>query len=105
MVGITAPSRLRFSILKGIEMKKIYSVIACLLLGACANRDYLAHLPNTELIVDKAMPPLTRNEVMNGIMDCESAGTRPVVITSRRKINGFLSEIPVEVTCMPKYIK
>ena len=86
-------------------MKKIYSVIACLLLGACANRDYLASIPNTELIVDKAMPPLSRNEVMNGIMDCESAGTRPVVITSRRKINGFLSEIPVEVTCMPKYIK
>jgi hypothetical protein len=57
------------------------------------------------LIVDKAMPPLSRNEVMNGIMDCESAGTRPVVITSRRKINGFLSEIPVEVTCMPRYVR
>jgi hypothetical protein len=56
-------------------------------------------------MVDKAIPPLTRNEVVNGIMDCEAAGTRPVVITSRRKINGFLSEIPVEVTCMPKYIK
>jgi hypothetical protein len=55
--------------------------------------------------VDKAIPPLSRNEVVNGIMDCEAAGTRPVVITSRRKINGFLSEIPVEVTCMPKYIK
>lgn len=86
-------------------MKKIYSVIACLLLGACASRDHLASLPNTELMVDKAIFSLTRNEVVNGIMDCEAAGTRPVVITSRRKINGFLSEIPVEVTCMPKYIK
>jgi hypothetical protein len=28
-----------------------------------------------------------------------------VVITSRRKINGFLSEIPVEVTCMPRYVR
>jgi len=65
----------------------------------------LASLPNTELMVDKAIFSLTRNEVVNGIMDCEAAGTRPVVITSRRKINGFLSEIPVEVTCMPKYIK
>ena len=86
-------------------MKKVYIVLACVLLGACASRDPIANLPNTELIVDRAMPPLSRNEVMNGIMDCESAGTRPVVITSRRKINGFLSEIPVEVTCMPKYIK
>jgi type IV pilus biogenesis protein CpaD/CtpE len=86
-------------------MKKIYAVLLCGLLGACASKDYIADLPNTVLIVDKAMPPLTRNEVMNGIMDCESAGTRPVVITSRRKINGFLSEIPVEVTCMPRYIR
>jgi type IV pilus biogenesis protein CpaD/CtpE len=86
-------------------MKKIYSVMVCVLLGACASQDPIASLPNTVLIVDKSMPPLSRNEVVNGIMDCEAAGTRPVVITSRRKINGFLSEIPVEVTCMPKYIK
>jgi hypothetical protein len=86
-------------------MKKIYGVMVCVLLGACASRDPIASLPNTTLIVDKAMPPLSRNEVMNGIMDCESAGTRPVVITSRRKINGFLSEIPVEVTCMPRYVR
>jgi type IV pilus biogenesis protein CpaD/CtpE len=86
-------------------MKKIYSVMVCVLLGACASKDPSASIPNTVLIVDKAMPPLTRNEVVNGIMDCESTGTRPVVITSRRKINGFLSEIPVEVTCMPRYIR
>ena len=86
-------------------MKKIYVVLLCSLLGACASKDPLANIPNTVLLVDKVMPPLSRNEVMNGIMDCESAGTRPVVITSRRKINGFLSETPVEVTCMPKYIK
>lgn len=86
-------------------MKKIYVVLLCSLLGACASKDPLANIPNTVLLVDKVMPPLSRNEVMNGIMDCESANTRPVVITSRRKINGFLSETPVEVTCMPKYIK
>jgi type IV pilus biogenesis protein CpaD/CtpE len=86
-------------------MKKIYAVLLCSLLGACASKNPIDSLPNTVLIVDKAMPPLTRNEVMNGIMDCESAGQRPVVITSRRKINGFLSEIPVEVTCMPRYIR
>jgi hypothetical protein len=86
-------------------MKRIYSVLICVLLGACSYGNPIASLPNTELIVDRAVPPLSRNEVVNGIMDCEAAGTRPVVITSRRKINGFLSEVPVEVTCMPKYIK
>ena len=43
--------------------------------------------------------------MVNAIMDCEAAGTRPVVTTTRRKINGFLAEAPVDVTCMPKYIK
>jgi hypothetical protein len=28
-----------------------------------------------------------------------------VVITTRRKVNGFLTEAPFDVTCMPKYIK
>jgi len=86
-------------------MKKLYIVAVCAVLGACASNNPYANLPNTELLVDKQMPTLTRNEVVNGIMDCEAAGTRPVVITSRRKINGFLSETPVEVTCMPRYIR
>ena len=86
-------------------MKKLYAVAVSCVLGACANQGTIASLPNTELVVDKQMPPLSRNEVVNGIMDCEAAGTRPVVITSRRKINGFLSEVPVEVTCMPRYVR
>ena len=47
-------------------MKKIYAVLLLSLLGACASRDPIASLPNTTLIVDRAMPPLSRNEVMNG---------------------------------------
>ena len=77
------------------------------MLGGCAlfNNDPVSKLPNTEVLVDKNAYIMTRNEMINAIMDCESAGTRPVVITTRRKVNGFLSEAPVDVTCMPKYIK
>ena len=85
-------------------MKKIF-IAACCLLSACASRDPIANLPNTEVLVDKSTYVMTRNEMINAIMDCEAAGTRPVVITTRRKVNGFLSEAPVDVTCMPKYIK
>ena len=86
-------------------MKKLYIVAVCAVLGACASRDPIANLPNTEVLVDKSTYVMTRNEMINAIMDCEEAGTRPVVITTRRKVNGFLSEAPVDVTCMPKYIK
>ena len=89
-------------------MKKALPIALLIaLLSGCSlfNNDPASRLANTEVIVDKNTYVLTRNEMVNAIMDCESAGTRPVVTTTRRKINGFLAEAPVDVTCMPKYIK
>lgn len=88
-------------------MKKVILVSAVSLLSACSvfSNDPASRLANTEVLVDKNTYVMTRNEMVNAIMDCEAAGTRPVVTTTRRKINGFLAEAPVDVTCMPKYIK
>ena len=46
---------------------------------------------------------MSRQQVILGITECEEAGTRPVVITAKRKINGVTSDVPVEVTCNPRY--
>jgi hypothetical protein len=88
-------------------MKKVLLISAVSTLSACSilNSDPASKLANTTVIVDKSTYVMTRNEMVNAIMDCEAAGTRPVVTTTRRKINGFLAEAPVDVTCMPKYIK
>lgn len=88
-------------------MKKVILISAVSTLTACSmfSSDPASRLANTEVIVDKNTYVMTRNEMVNAIMDCEGAGTRPVVTTTRRKINGFLAEAPVDVTCMPKYIK
>lgn len=88
-------------------MKKVILISAVSILSGCSlfNNDPTARLANTEVLVDKNTYVMTRNEMVNAIMDCEASGTRPVVITTRRKINGFLAEAPVDVTCMPKYIK
>jgi hypothetical protein len=88
-------------------MKKVILVSAVSMLSACSmfSSDPASKLANTEVLVDKHTYVLSRNEMVNAIMDCEAAGTRPVVTTTRRKINGFLAEAPVDVTCMPKYIK
>lgn len=88
-------------------MKKVLLISAVSTLTACSmfSNDPASKLANTEVIVDKSTYVMTRNEMVNAIMDCEAAGTRPVVTTTRRKINGFLAEAPVDVTCMPKYIK
>ncbi|CAB4131944.1 hypothetical protein UFOVP137_45 [uncultured Caudovirales phage] len=56
-----------------------------------------------ELTSDRFMNPMTRNEVIMAINECEANNTRAVVINSRRKINGYSTEVVVDVTCAPKY--
>jgi uncharacterized protein YcfL len=79
-------------------MKRLF-LLAPLALAACSSFDP----PNVSLETDKQAFHMTRSEVILGITECESAGTRPVVISAKRKINGITSEVPVEVTCHPRY--
>ncbi len=75
-----------------------------LLLTACATeRQVTVKAPEIELVMDKQMQPMTRNEVIMAINECEKNGTRAVVINSRRKINGYSAEVVVDVTCAPRY--
>ena len=46
---------------------------------------------------------MNRQAVILGITECEESGTRPVIITAKRRINGIMSDVPVEVTCHPRY--
>jgi len=59
--------------------------------------------PNVSLETDKQAFHMSRQQVILGITECEDAGTRPGVITAKRRINGVMSDVPVEVTCNPRY--
>ena len=59
--------------------------------------------PTVSLETDKQAYHMTRAQVILGINECEDAGTRPVVITAKRRINGVTTDVPVEVTCNPRY--
>lgn len=85
-------------------MKRI--LILTGLLGACSS-PYVdnSKIPDTTLLVDKELIQLSRNQVIIAVQECESSGLRPVMVMSRRKINGYLSDVPVDVTCSPKYGK
>jgi hypothetical protein len=62
-------------------------------------------VPNTtqELVMDKQIQPMGRNEVIDGVKQCESSGLRAIPIYAKRKINGYTVETVVEVTCGPRY--
>jgi uncharacterized protein YcfL len=83
---------------KGIKMKYLL-LLASLSLAACSSFEP----PNVSLETDKQAYHMTRAQVILGINECESAGTRPVVITAKRRINGTTTDVPVEVTCNPRY--
>jgi cellobiose-specific phosphotransferase system component IIB len=84
-------------------MKKVI-LLSCSLLGACSS-PYVdnSKLPDTKVLVEKEVTQMSRNQVIMAVQECDSSGLRPVVIMSRRKINGYLSDVPVDVTCMPKF--
>jgi hypothetical protein len=86
-------------------MKKIFLIFGCVVLTACSTvpQTIYSQAPAQQLILDKQVAALTRNEVINGVTECEGSGLRAVVITTKRSINGFTADIPIEVTCMPKH--
>jgi hypothetical protein len=86
---------------------KTYLAIAALTLltlTACQTPNSV-HGPEAQvdLVTDKQIQPMTRSEVITAINECETNGTRAVIINSRRKINGYNTEVTVDVNCAPKY--
>jgi uncharacterized protein YcfL len=79
-------------------MKYVF-LLSLLSLTACSSYNP----PNVSLETDKQAFHMSRAQVILGITECEDAGTRPVVITAKRRINGVMSDVPVEVTCNPRY--
>ena len=78
--------------------------LAVLLLSGCASMQTASTVPEavSSLQVEKEVPPLSRLEVINGIGECKKAGMRPVVISTKRKVNNQLVPSVVDVTCLPK---
>jgi hypothetical protein len=46
---------------------------------------------------------MSRQEVINAIHDCESNNLRAVMITSKKRVNGHITDVISEVTCAPRF--
>jgi len=56
-----------------------------------------------QLIMDKQIQAMGRNEVIDAVKQCETSGLRAITIYGKRKINGYTAETIVDVTCGPKW--
>lgn len=87
-----------------VGLLMVLLVIGCLFLTGCSTPGTVYNqAPTQQLVIDKQVVSLTRNEVIHGVTECEGAGLRAHVVTTKRSINGYTADIPVEVTCMPRH--
>ena len=93
---------------KGIIMKKVIIVMSVLGLTACGSTPP-AHVPmhlnapNVTLHYDAQVQQMSRQEVIQATMDCESAGMRASPIMTKRRVSGMLSDIIIDIQCIPRY--
>jgi ABC-type uncharacterized transport system auxiliary subunit len=91
-------------------MKMIALAAMCILgLVGCASMTGDSLPPNTtinaqqQMILDKQIHPMSRNEVITAVTECTSSGLRAVMLYGKRKVNNYTTEIVVDVTCAPRY--
>ena len=84
-------------------MKKL--LLIPLLLAGCGSSP-LAHqystAPAVQLVLDPRAQQMSRNEVIQATHECEGNGMRAVPIMTKRLISGMMSDIIIDVQCMPK---
>jgi hypothetical protein len=62
-----------------------------------------ANPPPVQLVLDAKVQQMSRNEVINATQDCQGNGLRAVPIISKRLVSGMMSDIIIDVQCMPRY--
>jgi protein involved in sex pheromone biosynthesis len=56
-----------------------------------------------DLVLDKSIQPMSRNEVVSAIGDCQANNLRAVLMYGKRKVNGYTADVVIDVTCTPKW--
>ena len=80
-------------------MKISFSIACVALLAGCSSTSYKAQ----NLIIEKEVHAMSRNEVIDAVRECETSGLRAAVVYARRRINNVPADIVVDVNCAPRY--
>ena len=80
-------------------MRMVLTTIAlCTLVGCSTSKP-----PKSDLIVMEEMRPLSRDEVILGIDECEANNHRAVVTRAPVRVAGTYVNVAVDVSCSPRY--
>ena len=86
-------------------MKKLILIFG-LFLSACSTQQPIVNRTERPPVVPVVLEPqaqqMSRNEVIQANAECESNGMRAVPIISKRMVSGMMSDIIIDVQCMPR---
>ena len=80
-------------------MNKI-AILLLLGLTACSSGP---QYKQQDLVIDKYVQTMSRNEVINAVRECEGNGLRASMVYAKRQVNGFSVDTVIDVTCAPRF--
>ena len=88
-------------------MKRIL-ILSSIALTACSstppqNVPMNINAPSVQLMYEAQVQQMSRQQVIQATMDCESAGMRASPVMSKRNVSGILSDIIIDIQCIPRY--
>lgn len=78
-------------------------VMGSVALTGCGTMGGQGSIEGGKLVLEEEYRPLTRDQVILGIQECESSGARPVLQRATVKIGGKATAVVIDVTCSPRY--
>jgi hypothetical protein len=75
------------------------AAVATTALVGCSSSPYGSE---SKLFVEKRAQPMSRQQVIQAIQDCEVSKMRPILIMAKRRVNNWDTDIIIDVTCAPR---
>jgi uncharacterized protein YcfL len=80
-------------------MKFVVATLGIISLVGCSSSP---EYKEQSLVIDKYVPAMSRNEIITAINECETNNTRAVMVYGKRKVNGHITDVVIDVSCAPK---
>lgn len=80
-------------------------ILVPVLLAACSQTTPPTYstYKQQDLIIDRQVQAMSRNEVISAVHDCEGNGLRASMVYAKRQVNGYSVDVVIDVVCAPKY--
>jgi uncharacterized protein YcfL len=80
-------------------MKRIAILIPIMLAACSSGPSY----KQQDLVIDKYVQAMSRNEVISAVHDCEGNGLRASMVYAKRQVNGYSVDVVIDVVCAPRF--